>query len=217
MKTRPSEADRAIAEQARNAAPIAADPETVASGFVTVGVALHPSEWFDRDEGQAMQSRDSMILRGADHISAHRFRELCVECADGHCVFWECSDEPGEANTVERGIIEAARHPGPYRVSIANYGKRGDPRITSAQINGLRDRNIDAAELLMCADIPRSAIALLTGVPYWTVYRISNRLRKEDAASLGVDNADDECEKDLGVCTPEVRGEATDEAKEATA
>ena len=119
----------------------------------------------------------------ARHITSLPFRELSIQCADGHCVFWDSNDPETSGDAVKAKVEDAAKHPGPYTATLAKYGRRGNPRITTVRIDALLGDRKDLAERLICADFPAEAALQITGTPYWWIYKRKLKIEEEDEAA----------------------------------
>ena len=103
------------------------------------------------------------------------FAELCVESAHG-AVFAETrSDNMDEAATIA-SIVALSKLPGPFRISIARYGRRGNPRLSSTQANAIRDGNVDLADRLMNMGIPTKLAGIVCGITSDALYSRARQL-----------------------------------------
>lgn len=151
-----------------------------------------------------------------------KFKEVTIEASDGYAVFIEVNASRYQQSDTAAAIQQCAFHPGPYRVGVAEYRVVGDPKCLFTTLRHILRGAVADNIPLMRIGVPPIIAADILGVKPKACYslrqrhRMANRREKMKAQKGGNLEAEN---KGGGVivCTPEVRGEATDEAKEATA
>jgi len=106
----------------------------------------------------------------AESAYSHSFREVCV-CDEQDAVFAECNCADELDERTEAKIAELGLHRGPFTVSLAKYGRRGDPSVTEIQLARIRNQDAAAISRLRAIGIPAAIIALIEAMPVDKLYR----------------------------------------------
>ena len=102
------------------------------------------------------------------------FAEVCVECKTC-AVFVETRADNQDDDKTLADIASLATHRGPFKVSIAHYGRKGDPRITSTEARRIRNEDHELAERLMNLGVPTKLAGMICGITAAALY---NRARR---------------------------------------